>query len=582
MRPWLRGRGVAILAFGLITILVVGGLGWVTLAALRLEREQIDARIEANIALALWRLDSHVFTTLATEANRPYREFRITEVTPAWSGKNAQHAEVFQLTPKESTAAPSWIGGHFLIARGRDWRVPYPPLNAIVGSLGVDIDANTFSKDAPSAELTSLLARLISNGESARQSADAVPSQTVQQRVDRDTQARSQLNVAIANQGQGGFGNPVPASALTVIVGPLHPEWMNDGDSDHLIVTRTIEIGGHRVQDVTFIDWNALTVSLGQEVHDLLPEMKLQPLPADALPSPQRVMSALPVELVPGATVLQNGHVGFSPLRIGLALSWLAALVALAAVGLGGWSLLNLSDRRIRFVSAVTHELRTPLTTLRLYLDMLANGMVKEESQKAAYLHTLNAEADRLHLLVSNVLDFSRLENQRPRLTIAPVRVAELLSQVHATWQVRCQNAGKELVIADGLEPGSMIQTDINLVTQILGNLIDNACKYSQGAKDVRIWLRARTGDSHAIWLEVEDRGSGVSANERRSIFRPFRRGQTENVAVGGVGLGLALAQRWARLLGGSVNVDVGQEDVGARFRVCLPCGARGARLGET
>ena len=57
--------------------------------------------------------------------------------------------------------------------------------------------------------------------------------------------------------------------------------------------------------------------------------------------------------------------------------------MALLAVGLGGWSLIDLSERRIRFVSAVTHELRTPLTTLRLYLDMLTGGLVQRRKHKA-------------------------------------------------------------------------------------------------------------------------------------------------------------------------------------------------------
>ncbi len=92
-------------------------------------------------------------------------------------------------------------------------------------------------------------------------------------------------------------------------------------------------------------------------------------------------MSALPVQLVPGPEAAPADP-GWTPLRIGLALAWAAALVALLAVGLVGWSLFDLSERRIRFVSAVTHELRTPLTTLRLYLDMLTGGMVKEERQK--------------------------------------------------------------------------------------------------------------------------------------------------------------------------------------------------------
>src|SRR5437899_6573108 len=144
----------------------------------------------------------------------------------------------------------------------------------------------------------------------------------------------------------------------------------------------------------------------------------------------------------------------------------MAALIALGAVGLGGWSLIDLSQRRIRFVSTVTHELRTPLTTLRLYLDMLTGGMVKDDHVKDEYLHTLNAETDRLNRLVGNVLDFSRLENQRPRLAKTEVVLGELLQQVYSTWEGRCQSAGKELVLENGPGPDIRLVTDSQLVQQ--------------------------------------------------------------------------------------------------------------------
>ena len=153
-------------------------------------------------------------------------------------------------------------------------------------------------------------------------------------------------------------------------------------------------------------------------------------------------MTALPFQLDPGPADPGAGP-GWTPLRVGLALAWAAALVALAAVGLGGWSLLNLSERRIRFVSAVTHELRTPLTTLRLYLDMLMNGLVRDEKQREEYIRTLNAEANRLSRLVGNVLDYSRLEKQRPRLNRSRESAADLLAQVGAVWQGRCHDAGQ-------------------------------------------------------------------------------------------------------------------------------------------
>jgi signal transduction histidine kinase len=266
---------------------------------------------------------------------------------------------------------------------------------------------------------------------------------------------------------------------------------------------------------------------------------------------------------------LVAGGLGWTPLRVGLVLAWAAAGVALLAVALGGWSLIDLSERRIRFVSAVTHELRTPLTTLRLYLDMLVGGMVRDENQRGEYLHTLNAETDRLSRLVGNVLDFSRLESQGPRLERQKVAVADLLAQVRATWEGRCQDAGKELIVesaADGVD----LWTDGALLQQVLGNLLDNACKYSRGAEDRRVWLRMRT-EGQRLVFEVEDRGPGVPARERRSVFRTFRRGCSADVTAGGVGLGLALARRWTRLLGGRLILADAPPGGGACFRVSLP-----------
>src|SRR5207248_745624 len=172
----------------------------------------------------------------------------------------------------------------------------------------------------------------------------------------------------------------------------------------------------------------------------LFPNARMLPLPDGPPEYPERVMTALPIQLDPGpltASVLP----GWTPLRVGLALAWVAALLALLMVGLGGWSLFDLSERRFRFVSAVTHELRTPLTTLRLYLDMLTSGFVREEERKAEYLQTLHRESDRLHRLIGNVLDFARLEKQRPRLERKPVPVGDLLEQVRSAWTGRCESA---------------------------------------------------------------------------------------------------------------------------------------------
>ena len=145
---------------------------------------------------------------------------------------------------------------------------------------------------------------------------------------------------------------------------------------------------------------------------------------------------------------------------------------------------------------------------------------------------------------------------------------ADLLAQVGDVWRSRCQNADKELVIEHPSEATPTLCTDGELVQQVLGNLLDNACKYSRGAADRRVWLRVRPAGRRMVF-EVEDRGPGVPKRERRSIFRAFRRGRTADATGGGVGLGLALARRWARLLGGELTLRSTAD--GACFLLQLP-----------
>ena len=135
--------------------------------------------------------------------------------------------------------------------------------------------------------------------------------------------------------------------------------------------------------------------------------------------------------------------------------------------------------------------------------------------------------------------------------------------------QARCRTGEKELIVECNLPDGATMETDADLLQQVLGNLIDNACKYSQGADDRRIWLRARQVDGRIVFA-VEDRGPGVPRGERRSIFRPFRRGHAADSTSGGVGLGLSLAQRWTKLLGGQLTLAPTPTEGGARFEVAL------------
>jgi signal transduction histidine kinase len=151
------------------------------------------------------------------------------------------------------------------------------------------------------------------------------------------------------------------------------------------------------------------------------------------------------------------------------------------------------------------------------------------------------------------------------------VALGGIVEQIRSAWQGRCDGSEKELVIENQLPSDLHLQTDPILVQQIVGNLIDNACKYSKCATDRRVWLRLLPSGQNRLAIEVEDCGPGIGAREWRSIFRPFRRGSDADTTAGGVGLGLALARRWAGMLGGRLDLCKGEHGGGACFRLELP-----------
>jgi signal transduction histidine kinase len=630
MRYFFRGKRGGLLLLLAIAGLVLGGLGWVTFAALRLEREQLAARAEADFStrlqLALWRLDARISIELAKEANRPYHQYSAIEsaIVQSKSVKNAPDLTVVNLYPVENADVAPWMTEHFLLGQQSEWKSPQALRDSLVRHWDLsntrpptgqasapfpaglandtslkkvwnlyDNNANTINAAPPQVQqepakddsrMQQAVQQATNSGRGYQQGGQG--GQPGDQKFDPNTQLRRERSAfekgAVGNEmlnpPQPSGNNPTANRGgrdqrqVLAILGPPIPLWLTDEQQgDRLVVARLVQIGPKMAAQVTLVNWGALQELLAEVVRgDLFPEARFVPVKEDESEHPERAMSVLPVELVPGSPTSEEA-IGWTPLRVGLALAWVASLTALLAVGLGGWSLLDLSERRIRFVSAVTHELRTPLTTLRLYLDMLTGGVVKDEQQKTEYLQTLHAESDRLHRLIGNVLDFSRLENQRPRLEKTTVTVGEVLEQLRGTWDDRCQSAGKQLSIETLLAGEVQFVTDVKLVHQILGNLIDNACKYSRGAEDRHIWVRAYGEGRQRLVFEVEDRGPGIPPRERRSIFRPFRRGRDADVAAGGVGLGLALAQSWAQLLGGKLMLRVNGTQPGACFRLELP-----------
>jgi signal transduction histidine kinase len=282
------------------------------------------------------------------------------------------------------------------------------------------------------------------------------------------------------------------------------------------------------------------------------------------------MLAALPVRLDPG-TISASATVGLSPVGLALVFAWGAMLVAAVAVAVLLRGVVTLSERRADFVSAVTHELRTPLTTFRMYAEMLAEGMVPDEAARRKYLDTLRIEADRLTHLVENVLAYARLERGGLGNRIQPVRGDELLTVATSRLSERAREAGLALsVSADESTPQATVLCDASAVEQILFNLVDNACKYAVRSENKALELEARTSGGR-VHLVVRDHGPGISAEQKRRLFQPFRKSADEAArSAPGVGLGLALSRRLARDMGGELRFADGTAD-GAAFLLSLP-----------
>ncbi len=248
-------------------------------------------------------------------------------------------------------------------------------------------------------------------------------------------------------------------------------------------------------------------------------------------------------------------------------------MLAIAAVGIMLHGIISLSERRAAFVSAVTHELRTPLTTFRLYSEMLADGMVKDEDQRHTYLSTLEAEAERLSHLVENVLAYSRIERGSARTQTEHISIQEILDRVLPRLRQRATQSNMEIALeVDEKDGRTKMRVDVAALEQILFNLVDNACKYAAPrAADRTIHVQAVTRGPIAM-LRVRDHGGGIAPHERHSIFRPFHKSADAAAhSAPGVGLGLALCARLSRALGGRLSLEK-MSGSGASFVLELPC----------
>lgn len=594
---------------------------WLGATILRLDREQQAyqqrAALEEKVRLALWRMDSALGPFIAAESMRPYDLYSAfyparEAVDPA--SNQALSGSVLLPSPLLTYTSP-YIRLHFQIDAAGQLTSPQVPDDEqrplaqdaylAPGALAGAVDRLRALR--PLVAYEPLLAQLqqprtlpMEQASVTQPSTDpAQATSNISELLSRRSQATAQqqappTKLSIKGDRRGGLpagrnGAPEPAPNSPAITYPPPPLPGGEANRDtqaatgwtedpmiplwaggELLLARTVHNGGPTLLQGCWLDWPAIDAWLLGLCEDLLPGARL--VPADystawAPEMPGRQLASLPARLVPGPHS-PGTQARTSPVRIYLLASVGGIAVATLALTALLWGAVSLSERRGRFVSAVTHELRTPLTTFRLYTEMLAGGMVRDPEKRQQYYETLHSESARLSHLVENVLAYARLERVPLPERLATLPAGKVLEKIAPRLQARAEQGGMKLAL-DIADPETPIRVDPDLVEQILYNLVDNACKYAAAADDPRIHIRCAI-EGRFVAIRVSDHGPGIPPRDARRIFRPFTKSVHEAArSAPGVGLGLGLSRRLAATIGATLRLE--QHGEGACFTLRLP-----------
>jgi signal transduction histidine kinase len=287
-----------------------------------------------------------------------------------------------------------------------------------------------------------------------------------------------------------------------------------------------------------------------------------------------------------------------------------SALAAALGLGLlvtirGAARARELAQLKSDFVSTVSHELKTPLTSIRMFAEMLEQGVARGDPAKMARYHgVIVQESQRLGLLIANLLDYAQIEKGTRRYAQTRQGIGQLARHAVTTFETLRDpdSNGRPAGVSSGqgvagplphdrsialghnplavaVSPEAMcaeVDVDRDVVVGAVLNLLANAAKYG-GAQPIEVQVDA---DAAAAWIAVRDHGPGIPPAEQARIFREFYRApEAYRSGVEGTGLGLALVKRHIEALGGTVEVAsaVGE---GATFTIRLPRAAGGQEPG--
>jgi signal transduction histidine kinase len=225
------------------------------------------------------------------------------------------------------------------------------------------------------------------------------------------------------------------------------------------------------------------------------------------------------------------------------------------------------SRRQQMFIDSVSHELKSPLASIKLCLDTLDRPGVSTE-QRDQLRSMMLSDVERLTVFVDDILQASRISHRRRSQTWTAVDISRLVVQAAESIRAR-YHLGPEAFRLD-VPPGVEIFTDPTALETVLKNVFDNAVKYS--GEEPLVLVEMRQLETGHIGITVQDHGIGISRNQLKRIFRRFHRAPDPKVNErSGSGLGLYVAYRLLRNLGGRVRAESEGPGKGTIMRIRLP-----------
>ena len=225
------------------------------------------------------------------------------------------------------------------------------------------------------------------------------------------------------------------------------------------------------------------------------------------------------------------------------------------------------------FLFNMSHDIRTPMNAIIGYAD-LASRHLDDPAKLEKYMENIQVCGQNLLMLLNNVLDLARIENDKTEMEYSVSDVDKDFRNCIAMFQNQADSKGQTLTVTTQL-PYPYIYADIPHLTEVCTNLVSNAVKYTGAGGTIRCGITQKPGEKEG-WCDtvvtVADNGIGISQEFQKHIFEPFERERTSTVSkVEGSGIGMGIVKKLVELMGGTVEVE-SKIGVGSTFTVTIPC----------